>query len=355
MPKKVTKDQYEQKLNNKYGAGTYHFITFTGTNSKALVEHRCGYQWETLPYNLFSKERCPSCAGQIPLTLDILNKRNKEKHFIITDKQGSNLKLKCTSYGHTWEGTVENYGYGKHGCPICKGINNARRITHTDKQFKDKLYTVWGDKYKPLDEYQLSSSKIRVLCANCKHIWSIKPNDLLNGHGCPRCTINSIGERIIYNVLKFNKVDFVYHKRYKYENTSYYYDFYLPNQKVIIEYDGLQHYDSTNKYFSESGVARDKIKDAHCIDIGFTMNRIPYTIHTYTDILTNIEKCLGISLDMPPLSYLNRDLYNYEEILSYTATHRRKDVFKKFNISDRKLTRILNLSGYKGYRDFRNR
>ena len=39
-----------------------------------------------------------------------------------------------------------------------------------------------------LDKYVNSKVKINVECRVCHHIWMTKPNTLLSGHGCPKCS-----------------------------------------------------------------------------------------------------------------------------------------------------------------------
>lgn len=41
---------------------------------------------------------------------------------------------------------------------------------------------------QPLDPYIRARDKIRCLCNKDGHIWSITPNNLLRGHGCPKCS-----------------------------------------------------------------------------------------------------------------------------------------------------------------------
>lgn len=39
-----------------------------------------------------------------------------------------------------------------------------------------------------LGTYENSKTKINVKCKVCGHLWSAKPNNLLNGQGCPKCS-----------------------------------------------------------------------------------------------------------------------------------------------------------------------
>jgi len=89
-------------------------------------------------------------------------------------------------------------------------------------------------------------------------------------------------ERFIYNFLLDNNIDFqfeytinVVHNNRK--RLSF--DFYLPNDRLIIEYDGEQHFVNRRHfgtYSFEKVVNRDSIKNKYCKDNGIPILRIPY-------------------------------------------------------------------------------
>jgi hypothetical protein len=54
------------------------------------------------------------------------------------------------------------------------------------------------------------------------------------------------------------------------------FDLYIPNQNLIIEFDGAQHYDKTSKYYSEYGILCDNIKNEYCESNNIHLIRIPY-------------------------------------------------------------------------------
>lgn len=60
-----------------------------------------------------------------------------------------------------------------------------RRMTHDE--FISKLIKI-NDNIYPLDQYELSSTKIRFKCKRCENVWSVRPNDVLRGKDCPKCS-----------------------------------------------------------------------------------------------------------------------------------------------------------------------
>ena len=57
------------------------------------------------------------------------------------------------------------------------------------------------------------------------------------------------------------------------------FDFYLPDQNILIEYDGEQHFHKVknDRYGYEGIVARDNYKNQWCQENNIPLIRIPYT------------------------------------------------------------------------------
>lgn len=64
-----------------------------------------------------------------------------------------------------------------------------KRIKWTSETLKQKLMSLFGDDYEyDFVDYKNVHTKVLVYCK--KHgLFSSRPNDLLNGHGCPRCNL----------------------------------------------------------------------------------------------------------------------------------------------------------------------
>lgn len=73
-------------------------------------------------------------------------------------------------------------------------------IKKTHKQFVEDARKVWGDDYSYPNKYIDAKTKIEVLCNIKNHgYFSITPNKLLDGHGCPKCKIVKL-RKTIYGV-----------------------------------------------------------------------------------------------------------------------------------------------------------
>jgi hypothetical protein len=122
-----------------------------------------------------------------------------------------------------------------------------------------------------------------------------------NGKRCSK------GEYIISKLLKSNNVNFIREKTFSKclspKNRKLRFDFYLPDFKVLLEFQGEQHYKPINKsYKSISKFKRlkihDNIKKQFCEKNNLKLIAIPYTFRNKLDILIPklIEKLTSSSI-----------------------------------------------------------
>ena len=92
----------------------------------------------------------------------------------------------------------------------------------------------------------------------------------------------SQGEEKIIQILKKNKVPFVREKTFAdLKLGSFRYDFYLPRENCLIEYDGIQHFQQV-KHFHKTrqdflkAQERDRKKNNYALAHQIPLYRIPY-------------------------------------------------------------------------------
>ena len=68
----------------------------------------------------------------------------------------------------------------------------SRKKTH--EEYVKQVYNVVGDEYTVLDRYVNANTKIKLRHNECGHEWSVYPNNLLRGHGCPKCAKKRVGK-----------------------------------------------------------------------------------------------------------------------------------------------------------------
>lgn len=108
----------------------------------------------------------------------------------------------------------------------------------------------------------------------------------LNSDNLPTYTLSgenlSIGELVIKNWLIKNNIEFIKEKTFidlKYKQNLRF-DFYLPNNNIAIEYDGIFHYKAFDNRGGEKALReskkRDNIKNTYCKKHNIKLIRIPY-------------------------------------------------------------------------------
>lgn len=168
------------------------------------------------------------------------------------------------------ESMIENqkysYEYVKHIIEDLYYESNCKLISDT--------YTTYGD-------YNL-----KIKC-ECGEIFTTSLGWFIRGkRKCNNCN-SSIGEKIVNQYLNdngyvFNREFEIHPKEWK---NPLYYDFYIPNLRIAIEYDGEQHFKpidfkgegleiATEKF--EEQLIRDAIKNNYSKKNGIRLIRIPY-------------------------------------------------------------------------------
>ena len=120
---------------------------------------------------------------------------------------------------------------------------------------------------------------------------------------------HSQGEVFLMNLFNENNIKYITEMTFPdLKNTNFLrFDFYLPEYNILIEYQGSQHFDTNNKYYSENILFNDKKKYFYCkctnkILLYFTLEgsryrRLGYFANIITDpeILINKIKEIGMT------------------------------------------------------------
>ena len=275
-------------------------------NSKLNIIHECdidGHEWGARISNILKGTGCPKCALRLRTiwnneTYDKWLKDNgktfkRKSGEVIT---GYSIVLHvCDIDGYEWETSPHWLINDDSGCPQCVG---KRRWTTElyDKSLKDNGRTF---RRKEGEEVVNGLTKMKHICEIDGYEWLACINDIINnGSGCPQCK-SSKGETSISNYLKKNNYKF--HIQFKFKDCKNKkplpFDFWIPELNLLIEYQGIQHFEqcgfgsSNDKVKMLSNVIkRDNIKRNYCINNNINFIEIPY----YE--FDNIEKILDEKL-----------------------------------------------------------
>lgn len=193
------KPTHEQFMKNFYKKNKHaQDIEILGIykNNHTKIKCKCKideHQWEATPNNLLNGSGCPKCAGKIkPTTEEFINELQQINPNIkvLGTYINSQTKIlcKCKIDGYEWE-ALPNHLLNGHGCPKC-GIKRASgNNTKTHEQFMQNLYekNIQAQNIEIIGTYIKDSVKIKCRCKICDHEWTVRPNSLLHGCGCPKC------------------------------------------------------------------------------------------------------------------------------------------------------------------------
>lgn len=159
--------------------------------------------------------------------------------------------------------------------------------THSTK-FKDLTNQEFGLlKVLKLDNDNRKRENHWICECECGSVSSVRASHLVSGNtqSCG-CMKESHGEFKIKQLLIDNNIVFEQEKTFptcKFPNGWHArFDFYIPNQNYLIEFDGEQHYKFSNNGWNTRDnflkvQERDAFKDQWCVDNGIKLIRIPYT------------------------------------------------------------------------------
>lgn len=124
---------------------------------------------------------------------------------------------------------------------------------------------------------------------DCGNIIYVQVKRLVSGNTQSCGCLKSKGEQKIINILRENNINFK--KEYTFPDLpKKRFDFYIPCCSICLEYDGIQHFDSSNLFYSEELVKRDREKDEYCKQNNILLIRIPYTDYNKINLSYILDK-----------------------------------------------------------------
>jgi very-short-patch-repair endonuclease len=164
----------------------------------------------------------------------------------------------------------------KQGCPVCSGK------VITTAEFKKRAKEVHGNLYDYSKvRYRLTNIKVAIKCK--KHgFFEQSPGTHLAGSGCPSCNASK-GERRINQYLAKTGLFYEVQKRFPKLRIKFLlaFDFFVPEENLLIEYDGAQHFIPVKKWGGEKNLQgiqhRDSLKEKFAKKYGYRLLRINYT------------------------------------------------------------------------------
>lgn len=292
----MEKEKFIEKMANKFPNEHYTIIHY-GKNShensvvKCLdcsrrIEVNTGELFRTRRRHICSKchyKRIDTARNEKILRERLMGKAENISFFM--EKRGgikhNMISFTCTKCGRRNTKEVANFLRQKDNCGYCEGAKESKDTDSFISQLREKF----GCRFELLNEYKNTKTNIRIKCTRCGFIRDIKPNSLLQSGYCPKCdTKGSRGEKVISSFLEENNYEFETQKYFSEWNIGvHYFDFYIPSKNLVIEYQGIQHYEF-NSFFHknqedfENRKKKDLLKKQKAKEHGLNYVSIHYSL-----------------------------------------------------------------------------
>ncbi len=291
-------------------------------NGKTKLDIYCNecktiFQMTFYNFNVL-KQGCQNCYIKTrKLTNNIFKEYVESRGDVLLDEyidSRTKVKIKCGKCNNTFDILANGYRQGS-SCLPC-GIDRTR-LSYDD--VKDRI-EYYGDTLLSL-EYINTKSLLQIQCGNCNQIFE---KSLRRDYTpfCKFCNSTKLEKQMIM-YLNNNNIEFVSQKMYKdclsKNNCQFRFDFYLPNDNIIIEADGQQHFKPLrfrNKNYNIEEwfkiiQQRDKIKTKYCIDNNIKIIRISYKEIEDKNSFENTMNNLMKKIQNEKYVFSNLELYKY--------------------------------------------
>lgn len=194
----------------------------------------------------------------------------------------------CPNPSHQWHPMLVSLILQGCKCRECAGRHQT--VEQRRDMFLAKFYKKHGHNHYQLtaDDYVNNDTPIKVHCLVHHYDFETAPDNLLRGGGgCPYCTASE-GEATILGWLDNHHINHVWHHQLPNDDRSLPLlyieaDFYLPDNRLIIEYHGEQHYKNIPHFYKGKKLRnfavqrqRDQYLRDYCERVGLSLLEIPY-------------------------------------------------------------------------------
>lgn len=343
MPKRKSDEEIKKEIFNKY-QDEYFFVEGSYINNKTtcqVIHKKCHNKldiWINDFINLKKpKYNCPYCSAHSTkkktdeqFKQELYNKY-KDEYISLEPYKSTheNILFRHNKKGCMYEFLENPYNIIKRNskCPVCSKLSASQ----TPESFKLKFDKLVNEEYTLLSDYIDARHYITVKHnynikengkkVECGNIWNILPTEFTKGHRCPICSFKptSKGEK---EIEKFILKNYSGEVKIRDKNllNGLELDFYIPELKLAIEYDGLYYhceekifkrFRESNKYSSYKDSELHKFaRDYHlektilCEELGVKL------IHIYEDEWIKYKNILK-----KKIKYLLKESYDLPRIL----------------------------------------
>ena len=286
------KERLDKEWGNTFIYDESSYIAYT---EKIRVKCQIHGWFETTPHQLDYGRGCSKCGyismaekNFVPFseTLKEFTKVHGNRYqYDSKTYKGASKKIKVICFKHGEFHQSVQFHKGGGNCPKCMNEYIGDKARLDKEEFLERALLEHGDIYDYSKVNWIDMhTEIIVICSKHGDFTQI-PRDHFRGSGCTVCNA-SRGERKIKLLLDNFKINYSMQQRF----TGLEYDgplrcdFYLTDKKIVIEYNGRQHYKAVKFFGGDKELkltqARDKVKKEWCIN-----NDINFEVIKYDEII----------------------------------------------------------------------
>ena len=296
--KKLTTEEFIERAKEAHGDKyDYSKVKYINSRTKVIIICKKHGEFEQVPAKHLYGSCCEKCSYEYRANnlksnnesfINIAKEIHKNKYnYSHVEYKNAHIKviIICPIHGKFKQRPSEHlHGNGCAKCGI-KKVSSAKLLNNNI--FISRSELKHGNKYDYSKiNYVNSKTKVIIICKEHGE-FKQRPAKHIHGQGCPKCNTYK-GEEKIKLYLKENNVSFTQQKTFK--DCKYKallkFDFYLPDHRALIEFDGEQHFKpvqfagislkKAEDNFKEQ-LIKDAIKDKYCEDNNIELIRIQYT------------------------------------------------------------------------------
>ncbi len=202
--------------------------------------------------------------------------------YSLLEYKGAHIKVKliCKSCKNI-ENKDPTCFYRGFGCLKCTDRRpNPKQVTK--EQFIERSKLIHGGKYDYSKmEFKSLYDDVEIICPNHGSYFTKPTTHMHYKSNCPECKVSK-GEEYIGIWLNSRSKEYNFQYKVRINNSNHYFDFYIPKDNLIIEFNGLQHYKPIKFFGGDIGFTRlqerDNLKREYCIK-----NNINFLIISYDE------------------------------------------------------------------------
>lgn len=291
--RRVSFEDFQSKANEIHQA-KYHYDQESYSKISAKVKIQClehGWFEQQADAHLNQRQGCPECGrnSQIEkrqLGIDTFLERARNVHGKKYDyrqvhyvNQTKKVTIICLIHG-AFNQEPQNHLTGS-ACPQCAIIDQHKLQMKEVENFVQDSIKIHGEKYDYSQvDYQGGKKMVKLICPKHGEFFQT-PNNHQRGNGCPNCN-SSKGEEQIKRFLESHQISFIQQHTFPglKDRRLLKCDFYLPNQNMVIEFHGRQHYEAVNSFGGTQAFVenqrRDQLKKNYLLENNICFVEISY-------------------------------------------------------------------------------